>query len=134
LESHRVIIAGSRNIFLSPYSIFDIVATAGYSVDKEHAKRNKKNHIGEVVSGNAKGVDTSGEYFAFNYNVPMEVFPAEWDKHGRSAGPIRNKQMADYADALVLIWDGRSTGSANMKSTMLALDKPVYEVVFKGWN
>jgi len=59
-------------------------------------------------------------------------FPADWDTHGRAAGPIRNKQMAEYGDALLLIWDGESRGSANMKSNMKKLGKPVYEIIIKG--
>ena len=33
-------------------------------------------------------------------------FDTDWNKHGRAAGPIRNKQMAEYGDALLIIWDG----------------------------
>lgn len=61
-------------------------------------------------------------------------FPADWKAHGKAAGPIRNKQMAEYADALLLIWDGESKGSASMKNEMLKLNKPVYEVIIKRTN
>ncbi len=37
-----------------------------------------------------------------------------WDIHGKSAGHIRNAEMADYADALIAFWDGKSRGTANM--------------------
>ncbi len=40
--------------------------------------------------------------------------PAQWSKHWRAAGPIRNRDMAAYADALFLMWDGESRGSKNM--------------------
>lgn len=56
-------------------------------------------------------------------------FPADWDTYGKAAGPIRNQQMASYADALLLIWDGKSKGSMNMKNNMLRLNKPVYEII-----
>jgi hypothetical protein len=39
--------------------------------------------------------------------------------------------MAEYADALLLIWNGESRGSANMKENMVKLGKPVYEVILK---
>jgi hypothetical protein len=42
------------------------------------------------------------------------MFPAKWDKYGKAAGPLRNREMAAYADALILVWDGKSRGSANM--------------------
>ena len=88
--------------------------------------------ITEVISGTARGVDRSGETFAHLCNTEIKRFPANWDEHGKGAGYIRNKQMADYADALLLIWDGESKGSANMKQNMEKLGKPVYEVILKG--
>lgn len=97
--------------------------------------------ISEVVCGKASGADTAGEMwqahqhrqeYPFQDQVPKLVeFPADWNTHGKSAGHIRNKQMAEYADALLLIWDGESRGSANMKQNMLKLNKPVYEVILK---
>jgi hypothetical protein len=71
--------------------------------------------ITEVVCGLARGVDSSGEYAAkHELNVPVAYFPADWQTHGRAAGHIRNAEMADYADALILVWNGRSAGSKNM--------------------
>lgn len=83
----------------------------------------------EIVSGTAFGVDKGGENWAKWYNRPLHLFPADWERFGRAAGHIRNKQMADFADALLLVWDGESRGSANMKVTMAKQDKPIYEVV-----
>ena len=48
--------------------------------------------------------------------------------NGKAAGHVRNKKMAEYGDALLLIWDGKSKGSANMKKEMQKLNKPIYEV------
>ena len=82
--------------------------------------------ITEVVCGLAKGADTWGAEWARGLNIPVKEFPADWNKYGRAAGPIRNKQMADYADAaIVFIWDN-SRGSKNMIETMQKLGKPVY--------
>ena len=47
-------------------------------------------------------------------NVWLRGFPADWDGLGKGAGHIRNKQMAEYATDLLLIWDGKSRGSKNM--------------------
>jgi hypothetical protein len=85
----------------------------------------------EIVEGGAKGIDACGKAFANKYEFTHKLFPADWDKHGKAAGHIRNKQMAEYADALLLIWDGESRGSANMKSQMEKLKKPVYEIILK---
>ena len=88
-------------------------------------------NIEQVVSGGASGVDTAGENFANTLDIEIERFPADWKAHGKAAGPIRNKQMAEYADTLLLIWDGESRGSASMKNEMLKLKKPVYEIIIR---
>lgn len=87
--------------------------------------------ITEIVCGCAEGVDNEGEHWASHMNIPVRRFPVDWEKHGKAAGPIRNKQMADYADSLLLIWDGESKGSANMLKQMKVLNKPVYEVILR---
>jgi hypothetical protein len=70
-----------------------------------------------ILSGGAKGADSLGEKWARENEISCKVFPADWDKHGKAAGPIRNKQMAEYADALILFWDGKSRGSKHMLDT-----------------
>lgn len=85
----------------------------------------------EVVCGGAKGVDESGAAWALRNGTVVHDMPAKWDKHGKAAGPIRNKAMAKYADCLLLIWDGESRGSANMRYEMIAAGKPFHEVVLR---
>ena len=68
----------------------------------------------EIVSGGARGSDAMGEQYAREHGYSLKVFPAEWKKWGRAAGPIRNGQMADYADALIAFWDGKSAGTRDM--------------------
>ena len=70
--------------------------------------------ITEVVSGTAKGVDQLGEYWASEHDIPVKEFPAKWDEFGKAAGYKRNVQMAEYADALIAIWDGGSRGTKHM--------------------
>lgn len=87
-------------------------------------------HADEIVSGKCPtGADLAGEEYAEFYDIPVKAFPADWKKHGRAAGPIRNREMAEYADALLLLWDGKSRGSASMKKEMQRLGKPVFEVI-----
>ena len=68
----------------------------------------------EIVSGGARGADALGERYARERGHALKVFPADWKKWGRAAGPIRNGQMADYADALIAFWDGQSAGTRDM--------------------
>ena len=70
--------------------------------------------VTEVVSGTARGVDSLGEQWAKTQNIPIKRFPADWNTHGRAAGHIRNAEMANYAEALVALWDGQSRGTKNM--------------------
>lgn len=70
--------------------------------------------ITEVVSGKARGVDTMGEQWAKENNIPIKEFPADWKNLGRKAGTLRNCQMGDYADALIAVWDGESRGTLHM--------------------
>lgn len=116
----KLIIAGSRTIDVDP----DFLRGAIKFFNLEPT---------EIVSGCAKGVDKCGELYAvYVGNVPIKKFPADWTKYGRAAGPKRNEQMAKEADALLLIWDGGSNGSRNMKQNMKHLGKPVYEVILMG--
>ena len=96
----KVIIAGGRKII--DYSLVEkAVKESGFDIT-------------EVVSGKARGVDLLGETWAVHHNLPVKLFPADWTKYRNGAGPIRNKQMAEYADALIVVWDGKSSGTADM--------------------
>ena len=88
-----------------------------------------KGKISEIVSGTARGVDQLGERLASELNIPVKRFPANWDLFGKSAGYKRNVTMADYADGLIAIWDGKSKGTGHMINIMTAKGKWIY--VFK---
>jgi len=51
----------------------------------------------EIVSGHCEGADQLGELYAKNHGLPCKVIPAQWEKFGKSAGPIRNSEMVKYA-------------------------------------
>lgn len=68
----------------------------------------------EIVSGAAKGADSLGERYAKEKGYPIKQFPADWDAHGKSAGYKRNSDMADYGNALIAFWDGKSKGTKHM--------------------
>ena len=70
--------------------------------------------IGDVISGGAKGVDAMGERWAKDSGRNLIVIPADWDAHGRAAGPIRNARMAREGEGLIALWDGQSKGTASM--------------------
>lgn len=117
----KLIIAGTRNLYLD--SPLDLESFIFYFTNYKMPD--------EIVSGGARGIDSQGEQLASNRNIKLKIFDANWEENGKAAGPIRNKQMAEYADALLLIWDGESKGSANMKAEMLKLNKPIYELIIR---
>jgi len=67
--------------------------------------------ITEIVSGGAKGADALAEKFAKVNNIPVKIFKPDWAKYGRGAGPVRNKQIVEYADKVIAFWDGESKGT-----------------------
>lgn len=93
----KTIIAGGRSYMLTKedYIILD----------------NLRPRITEVVCGGATGADLCGKMWAGANGIPVRMFYANWGVHNRSAGPIRNRQMAGYADLAVLFPGGRGTDS-----------------------
>ena len=73
---------------------------------------------GQVIiqGGCPTGIDAMARKLAADYHQPLETFPADWKKHGRAAGPIRNQAMADAGADLCLAFPsaGRSTGTWDM--------------------
>ena len=113
--SSKLIIAGSRNLnsvylIYAAMDIFNIL----------------KKDISTVISGCARGIDTVGAEWAADNCIIVKSMPAKWDKHGKSAGYIRNKEMAKEGDKLLAIWDGDSKGTLNMITEMQKLGKPVH--------
>lgn len=114
----RVIIAGSRTID----DISEIEGAIDYALISWNLDLSA---IKEIVSGGARGADQLGECFAFENNISIKKFVPNWDAHRKIAGLIRNAEMAKYADKLIAIWDGKSTGTGHMISTMKHLGKDV---------
>lgn len=71
-----------------------------------------------IVTGCCRGADALGERYAKEHGIPVKRFPADWLQYGKAAGPIRNRDMAEYASegegVLVAFWDGKSRGTASM--------------------
>ena len=85
----------------------------------------KNEHELIFVSGGAKGADALGERYAKEKGYELEIYPAEWQKYGPKAGPIRNKQMAKIGDYIICFWDGKSKGTKSMIEFAKDYGKPI---------
>ncbi len=89
----KLLIVGSRNITkfdLSPYISAD---------------------VDTVISGGACGIDSLAEQYADLHRLSKYIVRPRYDLYGRAAPLKRNEQMVDMADAVLIIWDGRSKGT-----------------------
>lgn len=98
----KIIIAGSRSF--NDYNILCSVCNIILQDQKEI----------EIVSGTAKGADKLGEKYAKEHGYSIKQFFPKWDVYGKSAGYIRNEEMAKYAEGLIVFWDGKSKGTKHM--------------------
>lgn len=99
----RVIIAGGRKF-------------NNYSLLKEKCD-NILSNIDDriaIVCGCADGADLLGEKYAKEKDYIVHYYPANWKLYGKGAGMIRNKEMAENAEALIAFWDGESKGTKAM--------------------
>lgn len=110
----RVVIAGTRTF--SDYGLLCRVA--------DSLLRDRHPDI-IIISGECRGADKLGEQYAGDRGYPVERFPADWKTLGRSAGPIRNRQMAEACDGAIVFWDGHSQGTKTMIGHCRDLKKSV---------
>jgi hypothetical protein len=114
----KLIVCGGRDRRLSPEDKVRLVALiAELKPD-------------QIVEGNARGIDRDAGVLAAELCIPCIAFNADWRTHGKRAGPIRNRRMAEYVaanggGACVAFPGGR--GTANMVTTARTLGLVVYD-------
>lgn len=89
----KIAVIGSRNIKLK---------NLGEYLPKETS---------EIVSGGAKGVDTTAKEYANAQNIKLTEFLPQYNLYKRGAPLKRNIQIAEYADKVLAFWDGKSRGT-----------------------
>jgi len=144
----RLIIAGGRDIYPSVEFIDDLVKSLFPSflaldldaplrevnqlVDKDgkpYGELGVPQVKGTLVNGmNSRGVDKVAKDWAESRGATVDGYAADWTTHGKAAGPIRNREMAQNADALLLLWDGESKGSASMLKEALKAGIKVVQI------
>lgn len=125
MEDFKVIIAGTRD-----FADYELLRE---KCDAILSNRRQNSNI-VIVSGTARGADRLGERYARERGYQILRFPADWDRDGNSAGPIRNAKMADNANALIAFWDGHSRGTKNMIDTAASKGLMVRTINFKNIN
>lgn len=99
----KVLICGSRTV--AGQAMQDRVFAA---LDRLH----ESSPVTEVIAGGARGADSIGAAWAKVNRLPLEVVPADWDRHGRSAGFKRNLLMLDMAPDLVVAFVDKPLASS----------------------
>lgn len=99
----RVLVCGDRNWHNYEF-IYEILS-------------NYKDEIDVVIEGEAKGADSMAGLAAELLGIPVLKFPADWDRYGRAAGPIRNTQMLNEGNPdLVIAFHNDVTQSKGTKN------------------
>lgn len=112
----KVIIAGGRDYIPTPHDKGWLIAILDY-IDAT-----------TILCGMAKGADTFGYNIGKELNIPINCYPANWNKYGKSAGYIRNEEMARNADICILFKGGKGT----MHMYNLAM-KYNLRIIKRGW-
>lgn len=95
----KIAIVGSRN-YSQLHLIFDQVARLP---------------AGTIIyTGDARGVDTAAITAAAKHHITCYSLKADWNKHGKAAGMIRNAEIIAQIEECYIYWDGESRGSKNM--------------------
>lgn len=121
MKNLRIIIAGGRDF--ADYGALKMETLA--AIKEVNLKINGTDKISKdritIISGCARGADSLGIKFAEDFQLPIEKFPAQWDKFGNKAGYLRNQEMAKFATSdensagvLIAFWDGKSKGTNHM--------------------
>jgi hypothetical protein len=81
---------------------------------KWHTEDEYRMPVVEIVSGMATGADNAAVDWATTNWLKVHEFPADWKKHGKGAGPIRNQQMIDEGKPNLVVAFPGGNGTADM--------------------
>lgn len=119
---HKLLIGGSRGFTdhqLMMTVLLELVNTKMLSKDAT------------LICGMARGADMVAYDLFKEFQNPIIEMPADWNKHGKSAGFIRNQEMGQLCDGALLFWDGSSSGTKHMMRYMIQTGKPLFLVTLR---
>ena len=124
LNTFSLAIVGYRNFY--DYERFSEVVS-GY-IQMLRIQEHGHVHISKIVSGGCRGTDEMAQRYAKEHDIVLEVYHADWDKHGRAAGPIRNKKIVDNSDIVIAFLHDESKGTRHTIDYARSKKKKVVEI------
>lgn len=79
----------------------------------------------EIVSGGAVGIDSCAAEYARSRGLPLTEFLPQYKRYGRAAPIVRNREIVDYSDEIIVFWDGSSKGTASVIKYAKKAGKPL---------
>ena len=108
----KIAIIGSRNI---------IVSDIGRYIS----------NADEIISGGAAGVDSCVAEYARANGIKLKEFLPQYQRYGRAAPIVRNKEIVDYSDKIIALWDGSSKGTLSVIKYAKKTGKPCEIIIYK---
>lgn len=109
IKQHKVLVTGSRN-WANPFIVGKALEEY-WEETNYHAWGDPGDLL--IVHGDCPtGADHWADLWAKTYDYEIETHPAQWDLHGKFAGPKRNMEMVDLGAEVVLAFphpDSRGT-------------------------
>ena len=85
----------------------------------------------EIVSGGAKGVDSCAAEYARENGIRLTEFLPQYERYGRAAPIVRNKEIVDYSDKIIAFWNGSSKGTLSVIKYAQKTGKPCEIIICK---
>ena len=107
----KLLIAGSRGI-----TSFDLTPYITEEVDT-------------ILTGGAKGIDTIAEEYADSHGIKKTIIKPQYDRYGKGAPMVRNKELVNLCDKALIIWDGVSKGTKFTADFAKKMNKEVTVII-----
>ncbi len=112
----RVAIIGSRSVTMDCYPKILPYIPRGAS---------------EIVSGGADGADSLAAKYAQHAHLPLKIFRPDYACFHKSAPLQRNIELVRYCDYVLVLWDGKSRGTAHVIHTCIQEYTPVHVLIIR---
>ena len=112
----RIAIVGSRSITMDAYPIIENYIPRGAS---------------EIVSGGANGADQLAHEYASQKHLPLKLFSPDYAKYRKNAPLQRNIELVQYSDYVLILWDGKSRGTASVINACIQQYTPLHVLIIR---